>query len=298
MQQIVNRIYWAPNFDSAYGFGSQIQREADGTVTFKNPFMPSGLTIKHWTVAQNYQATKLVPQLPHLKIGHQYRLVFHGQQEPRNTIIIRLTFFDGQWQKIKHYDFTNQNVYFTVPKGTINYTLELINAGNHKLVMHCIEICENNIPAEANQELWFQKRINAKSERPLRLLLVKGGTRSKKNYPEIEKYVGHYPYQVMVMSTQYHGNIIDDILHWLNKQRQYRATLISCHPDLDSFALDVQTKLPSLKTLVTQHSKRVLNAFDSHFYSFHQNSEWVNANITDPDWVEIFQGIRQELGGV
>lgn len=297
MQQVVNKIYWAPTFDAAFGFGSKVKRQADGTVIFRNPFMTSGVGITGWSVSSNYQAAKTVPQLPHLVIGHQYRLVLHGVQEPRNTVIIRLEFFDPQWQVLKKYDFTSQNVYFTVPDKTVNFNLSLINAGNHQLTFHRIEICDRNLPAAANQELWFQKRVNAKKDRPLRLLLVNAGQRSKMTYPQVARYADKFPYQVVVKDTQYHGDLVQDILDWLNQKREYRATIISCDPALDQTALQLQTKLPSLKTLVTSAAHDQLNAFDSWDYQIGPRDDWMNNNLVNPNWYQIFRGIREQLGG-
>lgn len=298
MQRVVSQIYWAPTFDGAFGAGSVIKRQADGTVTFSNPFMTSGVKIIGWSVAQNYQGAKTVPQLPHLRLGHQYRLVLHGKQEPRNTVIIRLTFFDIQWQKIKHYDFTNERAYFTVPEDTVNYTLELINAGNRRLVFHRIEICENSLPQTANDDLWFQKRWNTQSKQPLVLLVVPAGVRTKKTYPLLNWYAKQLgrPVQVVSVNHQYAGNIPHRIYKWLSHEDQFKATIIACHSSMNTAVLKLQKHLPTLTTLVTDQARDQLNYFDSYCYQLPQK-DWQNVSIADPNWPVIFQAIQNTFGG-
>lgn len=298
MQQVVNQIHWAPTFDSGFMMGAKIKVQSNGSVIYKNPLMTSGVAICTWQGSMNYQAAKTVPQLPHLKIGHQYRLVFHGYQRPSNTIIIRLVFFNVQGQEIKRFDFYNFNNYFTVPAETIRYNLQIINGGNRELGFKRIDLCETNVSLEANSDLWFQSPINIQSREPLRILMVKAGKRAKKTYPVIRRHIKHYPYQVMVVDSQFDGDLSSELLNWLNKKRQYHATLISCDPELDNVALKIQAQLHSIKTLITNESLISPNNIDE-CYAYQQKriGSWVNRNLSDPNWDQIFRGIQEQLGG-
>lgn len=296
-QQIVNEIYWTPDLNSAFNFGSNVKVDHLDRVSFYNRLMTPGVALNQWPVAANYQGAKTVPQLPHLRINHQYRMVLHATAKPANSLMMRLIFTDIQGNEIKRFNYKRSNVYFTVPAETIGITLQLINAGNEQVNFQRIEICEKNVDPAANQDLWFQPVLNNHKGRPRHLLIVPANRRAKKTYPLLEQLVDNLAVQVVLVDYQYAGNLTEDLEKYIKKHRLFQARVISCDPQFDVPVLDLQKKLLTIKSLVTSIHKMQLNMFDSWDYDLPKRENWVNPNLVEPNWRAIIDAIKTVFGG-
>lgn len=58
-QQIVNELYWPPEMDAAFTFGSTVRVQPNDEVSFDNRLMTAGVMMKSWSVAVNYQGSKI-----------------------------------------------------------------------------------------------------------------------------------------------------------------------------------------------------------------------------------------------
>lgn len=296
-QQLINEIYWTPDMDSAFNFGSHVIVDAYDRVSFHNRLMTSGVTMKSWSVALNYQGAKTVPQLPHLKINHQYRIVLHAKMQPENSIMIRLDFTDIQGNSLKQYNFNRTNAYFTVPAETVGISLELVNAGNVHLDFERIEICERNISPKANDDLWFQEPINSDQQQPLNLLVVPANRRAKKTFPLLKSIAAGLPIQVLLVDYQYRGNLEKDITKYLGEHRKQNIRIVSCHERFDIPVLNLQKNLDFVQTLVTKKHEQRLNMLDSYAYELPRKAEWANENLIEPNWPVIINAIKVVSGG-
>lgn len=296
-QEVVNEIYWPPDMDSAFTFGSHVIVDAYDRVSFHNRLMTPGVVMKAWSVAVNYQGSKIVPQLPHLKINHQYRIVLHAKMQPENSLMIRLSFNDIQGNTLKQYNFNRSNAYFTVPAETITMSLELVNAGNTHLDFERIEICERNVSPNAHADLWFQEPINYDQHQLLNLLVVPANKRAKKTYPLLKNLSPILPLQVLLVDYQYRGNLERDITKYLQEHKRKNIRLVSCHERFDIPILNLQKDFDSIQTLVTTKHQQRLNMIDSYAYELSKTNSWSNENLVEPNWPVIIDAIRKISGG-
>lgn len=296
-QQIVSELYWPPEMDAAFNFGSTVRVHANDEVVFNNRLMTAGVAMKNWQVAVNYQGSKTVPQLPHLQVNHQYRLVMHASMKPANSVIIRLTFRDLQGNELKRYDFFRPKAYFTVPEETISYSLELINAGNEQIDFRRIEIGERQIDQAAYQDLWFQKPLNEQAGQPMNLLVVPANRRVKKTFPQLVTLADGLSLQVVLVDYQYTGNLSQDLAAYLRHHERFNDQIVSCSPQFDVQVLNVQRDLETVRTLVTSTHQARLNLFKSQAYDLPKVAEWANPTTVEPNWRAITAAIRKTSGG-
>lgn len=296
-QQVVSELYWPPEMDMAFNFGSTVKVHANDKVSFNNRLMTAGVAMKNWQVALNYQGAKTVPQLPHLQVNHQYRLVMHARMRPANSVIIRLTFCDIQGNELKRYDFFRPQAYFTVPEETISYSLELVNAGNEELEFQRIEIGERQIDHAAYQDLWFQKPLNMQPGQPVNLLVVPANRRVKKTFPQLTTLAKGLPLQVVLVDYQYAGNLSQDLAKYLRHQERFNDQIVSCAAQFDVQVLNLQRDLETVRTLVTSAHQERLNLFNSQSYDLPKVAEWANFTTVEPNWRAIMAAIRKTSEG-
>lgn len=291
-QQIVNEIYWPPDIDNSFIFGSQIRVQANDEVCFNNRLMTPGVAMKKWAMAVNYQGAKFVPQLPHLQINHQYRLTLHAHMQPSNSVLVRLIFFDLQGNELKRYDFNRASSYFTVPVATISWKMELINAGNEQIDFRRIEICERNVSKDANQDLWFQSPMHATDTRSMSLLVIPANRRAKRTFPLLNK-VASLPVQVVLVDYQYQGDLTADLAAYLRRHDRLNDLVVSCDPRFDIPVLNLQKALENVRTLVTNTHEDRLNMFNSGAYQLPHVYKWANPNTVEPNWSVIMNAVQK-----
>ena len=66
---MLNYVYWGNQPNNNYRYGSALTVRADQSVHFVNRLMAPGKTLVKWHSAGNYQAQRVVPQLPELLSG-------------------------------------------------------------------------------------------------------------------------------------------------------------------------------------------------------------------------------------
>lgn len=296
-QQLLNELYWPPEMNSSFNYGSQVRVLPNDEVVFTNRLVTPGVAIKHWNNQYNYQADKAIPQLPHLQVDHQYRLVLHANLTPAKSILVRLTFKDIQGTEIKRYDFTRSVFYFTVPKRTVNISLELVNAGNVSIDFKRIDICDQNLEQAANEDLWFQNPINYPSDRPLNLLVVPANRRVKKTFPLLKTYACGLPAQVLLVDYQYTGNLTGDLLTYLKTKKIFACRLVSCDSRFDVPLLNALKEMPTLQALVTTEHKERIDSEQASAYTLSPVAEWANSNLVEPNWRLIFNAVSKVTGG-
>ncbi|WP_375663895.1 accessory Sec system protein Asp3, partial [Bartonella sp. CL63NXGY] len=234
--QIVNEIYWAPSFDHGYTYGSRITISDMDVVTLSNPLIAFGKSLMTWTTAMNWQSSKEVSQLPILQFGQKYQITVLADFEPANSVIVRLTFFDLQGEEIKQLNLVDQVSEFTCPPDTVDYQLELINAGCVGLTFRRVEIGPAELPLEANDDLWLQEPINDQEDnqlKPINLLVIGGGKRMKRTYRQLGPLAGNLPVQSLLVAWQSRDDVSQHLEDLLLSNHVDNVHLISSEPRFD-----------------------------------------------------------------
>ena len=121
MQNYINQVYWGPSWNTYYN-GSKVTISAKKEVDFNNPLMVPGKDIIKWGSVYNFQANKIVPQLPLLRINQRYRISIKASSEPAQGFFTRIVFFNGQgdenlgngWQDAQWLAFTDHQYWVAV----------------------------------------------------------------------------------------------------------------------------------------------------------------------------------------
>jgi len=94
--RVINYIYWLPQNDTTYRYGSRIDAYDNQVIHFENEWMAPGRAMISWYSAVNYQASRFVPQLPILRGGVEYRIKAKYIAKPANSVMLRIIFYDIQ----------------------------------------------------------------------------------------------------------------------------------------------------------------------------------------------------------
>lgn len=296
MQQIVNQIYW-PSAGATYMYGTNLKTATNLSTLFSNNLLAVGAVIANWNSVGNYQASKLVPQLPILKIGHQYRINVHATSIPDQTFIVRLVFRDLQGNELKRIDFRSRQRIFVVPEATCSYSISLINAGCRQIHFDRIDLCPSDISTAANQDVWLHSPLNQELDQPLTLLLINDGRTSRSTLDYLTKYTGQLRIQPISMAWQFRGQALKVLKPWLVRQSVTSLRIISTAPTTDRLALQLQREYPQAELLLTDQAKIETKCKYSTF-NYLQPAMWLKETSLGPDWLTIFNKVNQLWGSL
>lgn len=286
MQRVINLIYWSPN--NFFTNGTKLKIDKKDRVSFNNPLMAPGRAIIHWDSSLNYQGNKLVPQLPMLKVGQEYRMVAYLSSTPANTYIIRLIFRDLQGNKIKRIDFRSTTHNFVVPMGTVNYSIEIINSGLYQLDFARLELGPAQLSQELNGDIWVQQPVNPVIQKmPLNIVLMEDGKQARKTHPEIKQLPTLLPIQAISVSWQYSGDLQAWLIAWLKHQQLTNFHLVSAAPRFDHLVTALANKYPQTEILTTGVTRQTTNS--SWCY---QINSWDTLQLVDVNWQELLPVMR------
>lgn len=291
MQRVVNHIYWSNH--NFFANGTSLRVSSKLSVDFENNLMAPGKAVITWGSAYNYQGTKTVPQLPMLRVGHQYRIVLHLTSVPDHTYLIRLTFNDLQGTVIKKEEFRSEQRDFVFPVGTVSYSLEIINAGLTSFHLGRVDICESSMPIEVNSDIWVHKPVNFSSKLPLNVILVRDSKQSRKTYPVLQNLM--LPVQVIGIGWQYQDDLVSYLNQWLSKQQLTNVHIISTDSSLDNIVLQVKEKCTQAEVMTTN---ACATTEIEHYTWNHVPVEWTSPDVTEPDWDNIMASIKDVWGEV
>lgn len=146
-----NYIYWTDGALDTFVYGSKIAF-SPYRVSFENPLLPPGETIKCWQSIVNFQAVRTTPTLPLLSKGHTYHLTLFGQMTPARSVAIKVSFFDYFGKSIDQVYIKDSAGTFTYPKEAYRYDIALISLGNQSLTFQALllqEIASETEPKSA-----------------------------------------------------------------------------------------------------------------------------------------------------
>lgn len=291
-QRLINEIYWGPDYATAYAYGSRIKVDSQGIVSFENRLLPPGRILFTWHSTYNYQVSKLSPQLPLLRVGRRYRLVFKGTAEPAGTLIFRLVFHDLQGEEIKRLNLTGRVNEFTCPAGTVDYVLQLVNGGCTSFEFHRFELGPADMPTDANDDLWLQSGINDQPGQRLTLLLVADNKRYKQRLDNLRDLAAGIPIQVLSVCWQYQGDLEAALRQILKENFAYNIRLVSCNPAYDQLVLKLCQHFPSYQWLVTDRVKIINRPVRIQQYHWQLPATWLEPALAAPDWPTIFAALN------
>lgn len=298
--QLVNEIYWAPSFDHGYTYGSRISVSATDVVTLSNPLLAFGKALMTWTTSLNWQSSKEVSQLPILQVGQKYRIAVLADFKPAASVITRLTFYDLQGSEIKQLNLVDRVSEFTCPPDTVDYQLELINAGCVGLTFRRIEIGPADLPLEANQDLWLQAPINSETtnqQMPVNLLVMGGGKRMKRTYQQLRPLAGRLPVQSLLVAWQSRDNVSQPLQELLVSNNAQNIHLISCEPRFDQAVVDVCQRLTASQALITNKTALEQPMPNVIRYAWEPMDHVLSPGVVEQDWPLLFHHIHQVWGG-
>lgn len=293
MQSLVNHIYWSMN--NFMTNGTHLKIFSDLSVNFRNQLMAPGKEIIRWESINNYQGTKLVPQLPILQVNHQYRINVGIESVPDQTYLIRLSFKNLQGTEIKREDFRSPSHKFVFPAGTTSYSITIFNNGMASFHFKRIDICDSNLPESINKPIWAQTPLNweAGNQQALNIILVRDGKQARKTFPALKKLVGLVPVQVVNIDWKYQQGLADKLLQKLDNSELTNYRLISADFSLDDVLLEIKQKRPQAEVMLADSQKTAQNGGASWTLV---PVPWYSPNVVDPDWVSIIAAIKQTWG--
>lgn len=140
---LINYVYWGTQPNDCYHYGTEMIIRRDQSVHFLNQMMAPGKTLIKWQAAGNYQAQRIVPQLPMLFGGRHYRITALMDVKPTAGVMLRVNFYDVQGVKIATYFEHGQQIAFKCPIEFTNYEVELVNLGCWELDFQRLEITDH-----------------------------------------------------------------------------------------------------------------------------------------------------------
>ena len=142
------QIDWVNDTKNTYLYGSQL-RFIGKRVIFKNRLMPSGNAIKTWSSRSQFQANRILPELPLLQRGETYYLSFQGQTKPENSLYLRIAFFDRFQKEISFEVLKEGKSDFVYPIEAYSYSIQLINAGCTEVVFDALSLSDQAATQDA-----------------------------------------------------------------------------------------------------------------------------------------------------
>ena len=157
-------VYWDPNGQDTYLYGSSLTFQKDGTVIFENERMPSGFSIRRWSSRTSFQTDRCEPSLPLLREGKRYMVKACMHVVPDGTVLLRVEFFDRQKRRISFRFLDEEEPCFDVPQGTWYYHMELIASGFKRLIFYGLLIAPDNPVMRGTMEDWSAENFTEMAE--------------------------------------------------------------------------------------------------------------------------------------
>lgn len=295
IKELVNRIYWAPEYSNAFSLGasgSQVTIQPDGTVHQHNALMAPGDTIMYWHSHNNYQMDKSVPQLPILQPGKQYRIVIHGNAFPIETAMYRINFNDRQGHQIKKVMFRDGIQTFRYPLEAVDYDLLIINAGGTDYYFDNAEISLDSVSTAANSEFWIQSPFGD-SRLPRIILLIPANKRYKSTFPELSHYCHRYCLLPVVVDPRIDADKLATNLNKMVADDSLKgANLVSCDARLAQGVAKFASQNIDTPVLMVGQQGDVPVLGNVSQFQLRKPLLPVETDTLDPDWPLIFTAIH------
>lgn len=165
---MLNYVYWGNQPNNNYRYGSAMTVRADQSVHFVNRLMAPGKTLVKWHSAGNYQAQRIVSQLPELLSNQTYQIKAVMKVGPAARVMLKASFYDAQGDVIKEFQAHGTQLTVICPLEVVSYTVELINLGCWELDFKRLEIADQGI----DQQITVPPLIKPILGQPVSVLLL------------------------------------------------------------------------------------------------------------------------------
>ena len=120
-------LQWGRDFADNYNYGAQIELLGNRFISYVQPLMPPGATIKKWFSTVSSNNPKNSPMLPLLKNGQDYNFHLHLDAIGSSSWQVKIECSDRFGRSLASYYFNDLNGQFHYPSNAVSYTLELVN---------------------------------------------------------------------------------------------------------------------------------------------------------------------------
>lgn len=151
-------IPWGGLHLNSFLYGSSVSYENKYQIVYHTNNLPSGTLVHQWFSRTSYYKDKLVPSLPLLIPGQEYRLSLDARAEPEGTAYLRLKFFDLSGTTMAEQYLRQGTLTFTFPEAACNYQIDLLGAGLDKLEFHGLWLESSEEVPDNKQWLWSMTR--------------------------------------------------------------------------------------------------------------------------------------------
>ncbi|MBF0716096.1 accessory Sec system protein Asp3 [Gemelliphila palaticanis] len=145
-----NKIYWNNFGSNSYLYGSTLKFLKNKEVYFKNVMANTGIVIKEWKYITNYQADRILSELPLLQENKEYIVELNCREYPLNSAYLRINFYNLYDELIEYTIIKNKNGKFIFPEKTYKYTVQLFSAGLTEIYFNYFKIKEYTETKENN----------------------------------------------------------------------------------------------------------------------------------------------------
>ena len=126
------QVRWKEFLSDSYVYGSKIEFNEDGSVSYKNRLMPPGTVIHTWYSMTNFQGNRIEPSLPLIDGERAYSIAvnidYHNSES--EALMLRIIFFDRYDAQAQSIIVRDKKAFFKPSIRTYSYRIELINGGN------------------------------------------------------------------------------------------------------------------------------------------------------------------------
>ena len=178
------QVRWKEFLSDSYVYGSKIEFNEDGSVSYKNRLMPPGTVIHTWYSMTNFQGNRIEPSLPLIDGERAYSIAvnidYHNSES--EALMLRIIFFDRYDVQAQSIIVRDKKAFFKPSIRTYSYRIELINGGNADFTFKSLvikEVSEEEFDAE-QERIERLKEDSNKSKKKRRKNIYKEITMTSK----------------------------------------------------------------------------------------------------------------------
>lgn len=221
MERLIYLVFWDDSAADTYLYGSRMVIHENRLVEFENSRMPSGTVIRQWHSQPDYQAKRLMMQLPVLEEGKNYWIRMFAGCRPEGGVLLRFQFYDRQKHLISFCAMEEKEGVISCPEGTYSYELQLVQAGSASVWFHHIEIYPME-SGETGRPEWFGQLWNPDICGSCLNILLPDLSGGMFRFPDRKKIWGISNFTIAPTEYVMTGEFFSD--DWLHKKEWERFT--------------------------------------------------------------------------
>lgn len=125
------QVRWKEFLSDSYVYGSKIEFNEDGSVSYKNRLMPPGTVIHTWYSMTNFQGNRIEPSLPLIDGERAYSIAvnidYHNSES--EALMLRIIFFDRYDVQAQSIIVRDKKAFFKPSIRTYSYRIAVIGIG-------------------------------------------------------------------------------------------------------------------------------------------------------------------------